>query len=210
MATLRDKGTLSSLDNRLDRLVKANKSALNKAAFAATKASIAQFNATKSNRPKVASRNKRQTTGGRFPTLLNWKRQSWKNEEYARFQRKPLDTQAGYWLIQEIGTGNTARILDTNEVVKIPSQRGRKIKKAFQFADVGGGYQAPGAGRYGSDQIRNIRDIKDAPFRPDLTGIRIEREIEPKGFVQTGGRIGMQKYRQEIGSDFRTIFKKRK
>lgn len=185
------------IERRLNVITDGNKRALQQAARMATDASQARFQSKLSGRPIVQPRPGRPTTEGTFGSYLVWTPEKIGKHHYAKFQYEPLESRAPYWLIQEIGTGNTARILDQGRGVAVKSQRGREISPSLSFADATGSYRQPSASRRGEDQVVTLRQAKNVPIMPRRRTM-IQQEIEPKGFVRRGGQVGLSQYRTDL------------
>lgn len=185
------------IEHRLNIIIEGNKRALQQAARIATEASQSRFQRKLSGRPTVDPRPGRRTTQGTFGSYLVWQPEKIGKHHYARFQHEDLEAAAPYWLIQEIGTGNSARILDQGRTVSIKSQRGREISPTLSFADATGSYQRPSASRFREDQITTLKQAKNVPIEPRRRTI-IQKEIEPKGFVRKGGHVGLSQYRKDL------------
>lgn len=188
---------VDEVERRLKILTEGNERALQVAARAATEASQARFQRKMSGRPTVDPRRGRPTTQGTFGSYLVWVPEKIGKNHYARFQHEDLEAAAPYWLIQEIGTGNTARILDQGRGVAVKSQRGREISPSLTFADATGSYQRPSASRSREDQVVTLQQAKNVPIMPRRR-IFIQKEIEPKGFIRKGGQVGLSQYRKDL------------
>lgn len=169
---------------------------MNRAEQEATTASRAQFHRSLSGRPHVPTREGRPTTGGGFGRIIRWKREERSEGDFVAFQLAELQGRAPYWLIQEIGTGQTATILDTGEGRSVKSQRGRLISPNLVWADAQGNYDVPRGAQ--NQQLMSLQDVKNLPLRMDLTEIRIKKEIPGKHYIRTGGVQANEQYRTSL------------
>lgn len=110
---------------------------------------------------------------------------------------------APYWLIQEIGTGMSAKVAAGGlgglrggqgrsgpraaGNVRVRSQVGRRIPSGLVWS----------GNRVGQDQI--VPGPAEAP-------IVIRREIRGKHYLRTGGRAGFRLYEREMDDAFRRAF----
>lgn len=205
--TVTQSNALRNLERNLRNFTKRHERAMNRAVQTATTRSRAQFQSRLSGRPHVPARPGRPTTGGNFGRMIKWQRERLGKHEYVAFQEEDLAARAPYWLIQEIGTGQSAMITDIQTPVSVRSQRGRRISPSLTFADAQGNYAPPQPGRQ-DQQIRSLSDVKMAPFRADLDAIVIKREIEGKHFIRDGGHQANDQYRSTLLSLARDTFRK--
>lgn len=206
--TVTQSNALRNLERSMRDFTKRHERALNRAVQTATTRSRGTWQSRLSGRPHVPSRPGRPTTGGNFARMISWQRERQGKHQYVAFQKEALEARAPYWLIQEIGTGQSATILDTQTGVSVRSQRGRRISPTLVFADAKGAYASPSASRR-SDQIRSVSDVKNAPLQPDLEGIVIKREIEGKHYIREGGQQANAQYRDTLMTLARDTFRKR-
>lgn len=192
--------------------------ALRRAAQVATTTSRSRFRSQLSGRPHAPARPGRQTTGGNFARMIRWQIEPYKRGgvegTVVAFQVEELQGRAPYWLIQEIGTGESARILDTGETKTVRSQRGRMLSRYLVWADVAGTYDVDLGERQGSrgsgarQQLMSYKDVKNAPLKVDLEPRRIGKEIEGKNYIRTGGRQANQQYQDTLLGLARQVFDK--
>lgn len=201
-----ESGRLKELRDNVRQFEKGHERALNRAVQTATTRSRAQFRSRLSGRAHVPARPDRPTTDGQFAQLIRWDRQAGRpgamrgaasaGDTFVAFQLEELEGRAPYWLIQEIGTGETATILDRGENRSVKAQRGRLISPNLVWADVAGNYDVPRAPM--GQQLRTLKDVKGLPMRMDLEEIRIKREIEGKHYIRAGGMQANREYRTTL------------
>lgn len=202
-----DSGRLKELRRAAREFEKSHDRAINRAVQTATTRSRAQFRSSLSGRAHAPARPDRPTTDGHFAQLIRWGRQDGRagsmraassaGDTYVAFQLEELEGRAPYWLIQEIGTGETATILDRGERRSVRAQRGRKIPRTMVWADAAGNYEAP-RGDLGNQQLMSYKDVVGAPLKMDLEPTRIRKEIEGKHYIQAGGRQANEEYRATL------------
>lgn len=187
------------------------------AAKAATDASRVIYDRWHSGRPLVPQRKGRATTGGQFANLLSWSRNGQGLIEFDMAALAAATPTAGgnlsYALIQEIGTGQSARLLNMGGTgYTVPSQVGRTISPHLYWADgEGGSLSRPlsGKNRMAQQKLGSI-GMQNLYVRPDgqfgRAG-RIRREIKGKHFIRDGGLTGYDYLRQQLVKDFRSTFK---
>lgn len=179
------------------------------AADAATEMSRRMSSRFSSGRPLAPPRAGRPTTNGTFATHILW--EPGKATGGIKFDLPGLEAVAPYWLIQEIGTGQSAVILNPSGVAAVQSQRGRRIPWSLYWGD------APGAvptGRMsGKQRIANNVGFQQLYLVSGLpSGTRsgsggiIRREIRGKHYIQDGGLTGFAVLRDELMSDARKTF----
>lgn len=175
-----------------------------RAAQQATTASRRTFTSRLSGRPSSTNKD-RASTNGAFGSLIRWERQESRGKgTFVAFQVDELAGRAPYWLIQEIGTGESATILDTGETRSVKSQAGRLISRYLVWADAAATYEVPLGDQVranlniGKQQLYSVRDVKNAPFAPDLEPQRIRNEIEGKHYIQSGGRQANRELRTSL------------
>lgn len=167
------------------------------AAREATAVSRSVFTSKLSARPLVGPRMGRPTTGGNFAQDIEWKPAGNGTVE-VNVRKLPR-----YWLINEIGTGQSANIANPQMSVIVPTQVGRFIRNSLVFAN-GGVAFAPSAARRGMDQLMYATDVSLNGVRPRR--IRIRKEIKGKHYLRDGGAQGFGMFQKKIMSDARRIF----
>lgn len=209
------------ITDRLDLLVRNEKAARRQAAQDATRATQAAW---RYKRPHDAARRRGRSfsTGGRFPSFLEWK----DTGSSVAFDAQLANRRVPYWIIQEIGTGESARIRRGGETVprgrptreeasvrspSIPSQRGRVIPPSLAFGTrEGGTYTPPGAATGQQLYLRKRLSGGNLSFlnEPSSQGhqLVISREIEGQHFVQRGGTQGFRQYRTSVLAAARQAF----
>lgn len=193
---LSDNGRLKRLSRGVREFKRGQSRALNRARQVATTQSRATFQSSLSGRPHVPKREGRPTTGGRFGKMLLWEKEEQDGETFVAFQVSELEGQAPYWLIQEIGTGESAMILDRRQTVSVKSQRGRLISPTLTWADAQGNYDVSQGRR--DQQLRSLQDVKNAPLRIDMDELRIKKEIEGKHYIREGGMQANTQYQASL------------
>lgn len=180
------------------------------AAKAATQESRTIYARWHSGRPIAPPRKGRPTTGGTFGDLLLWERGG---TGMIEFDMAGLKNRAPYALVQEIGTGQSAAILNGPMMgsLSIPSQKGRRISPHLMWADSSGNVTRPmtgknraaaqGAGTIGMQQL-----FERPPGQYGRAGL-IRREIRGKHFIRDGGMVGYDMLRDRLISDFNKTFK---
>lgn len=171
------------------------------AATAASSESRVVFNRWLGERPVAPPRLGRPTTSGAFASYLEWKRDGKGNIE---FDVPGINSQAPYWLIQEIGTGQSARITNPTGQVSVRSQRGRHIPMSLYWASGPGaattrptsGKQRQ-AGGIGFQQLYPISGVTGHSGASQRAGT-IRREIKGKHYLRDGGREGFDVLRTQL------------
>lgn len=168
----------------------------------------------------VPDRTNRESTGGNFAQALQWKASG--NLPEVAFDLSTANHRAQYWIIQELGTGESAVLkragasnprgrprTGSNYVVTIPKQRGRLISSALGWADeVGGTLTAPGAAH--DQQLYLVRQLVGPrggkPRRNRKRKLYISHEITGQHMVRTGGREGFRQYNDQVLAAARRAF----
>jgi hypothetical protein len=186
------------------------------AADTATETARRQFGVNK--RKSVPARRTRQTTNGNLREFIKF---DYKPGRRGNISRVKLNTgllnsvASDYWLVQEIGTGNSAQqgtvSVDgkvTRKTITIPSQVGRRLPSRLQFTS-GGRFYAPTASR-ASDNISPYDGSEIQGARTQFaSSIRIGREIGHRGFVQAGTRAGRKEYRARMRTEIYRLARKK-
>lgn len=171
------------------------------AAKIATDTSRTAFLSQLSGRPLTNARPGRRTTGGTFADELTWV----PSGDLIDFDVANIATKAPYYLIQEIGTGQSAAIVQPPGAISVRSQRGRLINIGLQWADGPGA--APTRPGHGSlQQIYPTADLNMSKSYGRLRRIRIRREIRGKHFIRDGGIAGFSDLEANLIADARRIF----
>lgn len=190
------------------------------AAQEATEASRATFTRWLGNRPLAAPRAGRATTEGQFANYLKWQRDAYGT---INFDILTLEEHAPeYWAVQEIGSGQTARILSQGgSGIDIPSQIGRKLPSFLYWGD------AEGAVPFRPMTMSKRRDeiARHAPMQfdqqlypvdslPDELRYRamgrkgkIRREDKGKHFIRDGGEAGWEILHDQLLADANRTFR---
>lgn len=206
--SLIDQGTLRDLLDGAQMFRREVPRQTQRAAQRATAISRSTFQSKLSGRPHVPPRPGRPTTGGQFPNLLQWTPQQTQEGTFVAFNLGQLAGRAPYWLIQEIGTGRSATILNTGERVGVRSQVGRPIPRTLSWADASASYDVPLSERtrQAPQQLMSVRDVKNAPLMMDLEPQRIRKEIEGKHYIRDGGMHANREYQLSLESLARRAF----
>lgn len=175
------------------------------AAHQATTTSRATYAENLTQRPHAPARASRFTTRGRLEEMIAWEAKG----GLVSFDRNALDTEAWYWIILEVGSGESAVVhtLAGNEDIAIPSQIGRELPRGYYWgnadgspAQYGGLHNlfpyAEGASYHGYASTAN-------EYGEQLV---IHREIHPKHFVRDGGIAGLDFLREGLTAEFRRLF----
>lgn len=209
---------------RLDTLERATENAAKSAAAEAQRVSKDK---AKAIRPPAPPRPGRAQAPGALARAINWKAVG----TDVVLDRQALDKQVPWWVVQEIGTGNTATAQSGEDTdgpnrvgqgrpakkntnvaggkhFKVKKQRGRLIPGTLAFGNAGGQWQAPKRGRR-SDQLFPMSSLKGGPSGPGRPLV-IRNEIPPKRFIQTGAREGFRDYRNDVVAAARATLAKRK
>jgi hypothetical protein len=186
------------------------------AATAATKESRAVYTRWLGKRPLAPARPGRPTTMGNFVNDITWERDG---KGYIDFD---VDRMAPYYLIQEIGTGQSATILappgKPPGSVSVKYQTGRRIPMSL--------YWAPGPGATASKQM-STKDRKlpngavgtndqlylstqvnaNAAAAARKRPMTIRREIKGKHYLRDGGLTGFNTLADGLSADAKRIFR---
>lgn len=195
-----------------------------RAAKVATEESRLIFNRWHSGRPIAPSRKGRKSTEGRFASLIEWQADAY---GMIRLDRETLQEAAPYWIIQEIGTGQSALSLYPEEEFAVPSQIGRQLPMGFYWGNAGGTnptgnvsmsrrnipapFASPGRRMHPGGAIVGQQQLYPAYMAPPgeliLARGRIRREIKGKHFIRDGGIAGYDLLRERLLADFGKTFK---
>ena len=198
MVRLIDHQTLSGgMARRTQSFERQARRAAHHAATRATDASRARFLGRLSGRPTTKPRPGRPTTRGAFADHVAWRPID--GGHRVGVDVVELQRVAPYWLIQEIGTGMSAKVAHGGlgrlrggqgrsgprepGNVKIKSQVGRRIPSGLVWS----------GSRVGQDQI--VPGPQTAP-------IVIRSEIPGKHYLRTGGNRGFALYERELEQIF--------
>lgn len=172
------------------------------AAKAATDLSRTTFQSRLSGRPLAPPRAGRMTTSGTFASNLVWDPDHATNSIV--FDQQLIRSRAWYFLIQEIGTGQSARILNPPGTLTVPSQRGRLIANSMLVWAPGPGAASSPPGRGGLEQLYLVTDLNNATRRNRR--MRIRREIKGKHYLRDGGIEGFRVLSEGLKADAVRIF----
>lgn len=172
-----------------------------KAAEEATSVSRATFasHLNERGRPEAPPRPGRPTTLGRFASDILWESNLGMIDIDMR--RLPI-----YALIQEIGTGETAKILNPQGEVTVRSQIGRRISANLYWGTAVGGTAVParrgasGEQLFYASELSNIGNVRRRQKR-------IHRNIKGKHFLRAGGQAGMVQLRTGLVDEAKRIFR---
>lgn len=224
---------LRNLQRQANEFRRENQRVLKQSADLSTGVSRDTFRRKLSGRPTIDSRQGRPSTMGNFHRLIHWMHEHYDGIDFVQFQLGRLEQEAPYWLIQEIGTGQSGRILDDtlsgvsykgsersamqqtkggseggSGVVSVQSQRGRVISRYLTWAGASGNYDVNQREKRGTQQLRYYKDVRNAPLKMDLDPQRITKEIEGKHYLRDGGRAGLSHMRGNLLSMARNTFQK--
>lgn len=155
--TLERRTSLAKVRGDVAKFRQANRRIQAQAAAFATGVSQATFRRKLSGRPSVPSRPGRPSTGGSFPRLIRWEPESFDGIDFVQFQIAILENEAPYWLVQEIGTGESGRILDDS--LSGVSYRGSQRGAAKIQSQIKGGQSPEGGSGIVSVQSQTGRAI---------------------------------------------------
>jgi hypothetical protein len=181
------------------------RASLDEAATRATATSREVFDHELKRRESAAPRVGRPTTGGAFSGYLQWAPRTTSKGSVVSFDYERIDSKAPYWIIQEVGTGRSFKVLGTTTngfAGNIRTQRGRGLPFGLQWG-VGGAYVSPGS--FDGAQLQPVSTLR-VPAHTPLKRMRIRQEIEGKHFVRLGGQEGFRFYEASLRSEFRRIF----
>jgi len=166
-----------------------------------SKLGVGAYGSGGKGRPTVAPRPGRPTTQGAFASHIAWS----PSPTGVEMRVDQLQKVAPYWLIQEIGTGSSAKVArgglgklrggqgrsGPREAgnVSVKSQAGRRLPRSLHWG--------LGSGKPGTDQL--------IPG-PSIVPMRIREEIRGKHYIQRGGVLGFALYERELEQAFLRIF----
>lgn len=213
--TKKGKDFKNSLVGVQKKIEDAHAARLREAALLATQVSRKRYLSKRSKRPTDRPVGPgRSTTMGQFPSFIEWT----VRQNAVRFEAAKLKQQAWYYLINEIGTGNTAKVsgvtvdgrgnISGNTTIGYPKQRGRYISPRLLWAPGMGGDPQRTKGRRGMDQLypgSMLDQTKLANWASSRH--RIRREIKAKHYIREGGRRGFGLYSNRMRADVKRILK---
>lgn len=215
---------LEDIQDKARAFARDNQRIMKESAEIATGVSRDTFKRRSTSRPHVQDspgRN-RPTTMGNFRRLIHWMHERHDGIDLVQFQLARLEQDAPYWLIQEIGTGESGRILDDSMddgfvykgshrssgtgggsgITSVKSQVGREISTYLAWGSASG--RAPAPGKQG--QLHYYRDVENAPFRD--RAMVIGEEIQGKHYLRDGGRAGLANMSNNLMSLAQRTFQK--
>lgn len=172
------------------------------AATVATDVSRARFMSTLGTRPLAPSRPGRPSTGGQFANDIVWVRRNG-GKIALDVAKLPI-----YAFIQEIGTGQTARILNPPGQISVRSQYGRLISANLFWGTGPGGNASRAQTGLHDDQLYYASDLNAktvAQLRRRRK--RIRREIKGKHYIADGGMAGALELRTRLTDEAKRIFR---
>jgi len=173
------------------------------AAATATAVSRQRFVSRLSGRPPAPTRPGRLSTSGAFASEISWIRTATGGGIEFELARLPF-----YALIQEIGTGQSAAILNPRGSITVRSQVGRTISANLYWASGPGA--APSRAQRGvhSEQLYYASELNaQAVAAARRRRKRIRREIKGKHFIGDGGAAGYVELRTRLTDEARRIFR---
>lgn len=181
------------------------------AARAATAESRNVFQSRLSGRPAAPPRPGRSTPHGAFAAGIIWS----STGDWINFDASGLQKIApAHWLIQEIGTGKEAQILNPPGNVRTKSQRDRPISAFLFWAPGPGASVGKGSKNVGQDQLYLAQDVNIAGFATHSRNGgtahrrgRIRREVKGKHFIKLGGYEGFTVLAEGLIGEAERIFK---
>ena len=192
------------LDERLKEFLAADLRALKKAADTATTTSRSSFKRKRDIAPPRPGR----SGSGQMTKGIQWSRVS--GQASVALRMADLNKAAPHWIIQEIGTGQTANIMrgadggpETVRATTIPSQKGRRISSGLMWATKGR-YSPPNRAGGTENLFPRIGPAGNAK-----NAMVIRREIEGQGFIKKGADTGFREYEQSVLTAARRQFRKR-
>jgi hypothetical protein len=177
------------------------------AAEVATSSSQKRFTTRLSKRPTIGPRptGTRPTTQGTFASHIQWRPIAGGSRVGVAIGK--LQNAAPYWLIQEIGTGNSAQVRTPGAAAQARGGQGRdgpRIKGNVSVKSQAGRRIPSGLVWSGNSPGRD--QIIAGPWRQPIT---IRHEIEGKNYLRTGGRSGFAAYERGLDNAFDNAFKGR-
>lgn len=212
--SMKDRGTLASLQSRVRAFTAQVHSAEQAAATMATRTSRAGFIRTRPIAPPRPGREGK----GQMASEIVWAPRS---DGTVGLRQQALDAAAPHWIIQEIGTGERAvtrvagnarpqgrPVSGASYIRTVKPQRGRRISAGLVFATPGGHFAPPGSAS--GQQLYLRRQVQGVPATRTRSqaGIRIQREIKGQHFVKRGGEAGFREYRESVLAAARQQFRK--
>lgn len=205
------------MTERIKKIAAAEEAARKQAATAATAVTRAHFHYLRpANAP---ARRNRPTTGGRFGEAMRWIATPGPTGA-VEFDMAEADKKARYWIILEIGTGESATLRRGGQknprgrpgkgasyVRSVKAQRGRRIAPTLAFGTGPRGTFTPPGAAIGQ-QLYLRRSLKNAPLGPHRAqqGLYISKEIKGQHFVRQGGEEGFRQYRTSVLAAARRAF----
>jgi hypothetical protein len=202
---------------RISQLDQAEQQARHAAADLATRTTRSSFHYLRpANAPRRAGRS---STGGKMTSRLSWVARSGPDAP-VEFDINAADREAPHWIIQEIGTGESATIRrggaknpqgrpvrGADYVRTVRAQRGRAIPASLAFGTgPRGTYTA--AGDATGQQLYLRSKLKGAPIGPHHArhAVYITKEIAAQHFVKKGAEEGFRQYRASVLAAARRAF----
>lgn len=202
MARLIDRQTLTrGLKAEIDAFEDMTARSARRAARVATQSSQQRWRSKLSKRATTGPRPRRPTTQGTFANFISW--QPVADGQRVSAQVGKLAKVAPYWLIQEIGTGKSAKVAVGGKG-RLRGGQGRDGPREQGNVSV-----KPQAGRpipsglvWGGNNPKTDQIIPGPRRKP----IVIKEEIKGKHYLRTGGNAGFAVFHQDLGNDFRSAF----
>lgn len=206
------------LKRDMDAAARAELSARRQAATTATRITRESFTY---KRPfNVPPRAGRESSQGKFTNALRWQVTAGPVGE-VQFDVAAADARVPYWIIQEIGTGQSATLKrggsanprgrpqsGASYVRTVRSQRGRVISPNLAWASGPTGVYTPPGNR--RDQqlylISQLTGPRGGRVRRRRRPLYIGREIQGQHFVKRGGTEGFREYNDTVLAAARRAF----
>lgn len=194
------------MTEQANKLVKSERAAASEAAKLATRITRDSFHY---KRPANApARRGREHAGGKFREALQWAADA----QGVSFNVAEADRKARYWVIQEIGTGESATLRrggaknpqgrpkkGASYAITVRSQVGRVIPFSLGWGTgPRGTWVEPNAGTGQQLYLRALlkRSPRGMSFEPRQ--MHITRDITGQHFVRKGGQEGYREYRTSV------------
>lgn len=207
----------AEMAQRVTAFLQEEKRARLSAAVTATQTTQAAFTR---RRPSAPAR--RGRSGESLQRNLRWKA----TDEGVRFDLQHADSKSPHWIIQEIGTGQSATLQQggssnpkgrakkgANYIKTVKSQRGRAISPGLAWGTgPGGKFSAPGSAVGQQLFLRSSLKLAGgdpnarSPYSPYRDTMRITKEIKGQHMVRQGSKTGFREYETSVYAAARKAF----